>query len=80
VKDGAGSIFVGGSFELMKKPFRGTHGHIAIGTNDIRRAKWHMERRGFVFDEESANIKDGKLKAVYFKDEIAGFAFHLLQK
>ena len=80
VKDGANSVFAGGSFELMKKPFRGTHGHIAIGTNDIYRAKWHMERRGFVFDEESANIRDGKLKAVYFRDEIAGFAFHLLQK
>lgn len=80
VKDGASSLFVGGGFELMKKPFRGTHGHIAIGANDIRRAKWHMERRGFVFDEESASMKDGKLKAIYFKDEIAGFAFHLLQK
>lgn len=80
VKDGNSSTFVGAGFELMKKPFRGTHGHIAIGTNDIRRAKWHLERRGFAFDEESATLKDGKLKAIYFKDEIAGFAFHLLQK
>lgn len=79
-KDGNSSMFVGGAFELMKKPFRGTHGHIAIGCNDILRAKWHLERRGFVFDEESASPKDGKLKAIYLRDEIAGFAFHLLQK
>lgn len=80
VKDGNKSAFVGKGFELMKLPFRGTHGHIAIGTNDIRRAKWHLERRGFAFDEESANLKDGKLVAIYFAQEIAGFAFHLLQK
>ena len=39
-----------------------------------------MERRGFVFDDESAIMKDGKLRAIYLKDEIAGFAIHLLQK
>jgi len=80
VKDGNNSIFTGAGFEMMKKPFRGTHGHIAIGCNDIRRAKWHLERRGFAFDESSANEKDGVLKAIYLQDEIAGFAFHLLQK
>ena len=36
--------------------------------------------RGFVFDDESAIVKDGKLVAIYLKDEIAGFAIHLLQK
>ncbi|MEA4998738.1 MAG: bifunctional 4-hydroxy-2-oxoglutarate aldolase/2-dehydro-3-deoxy-phosphogluconate aldolase [Candidatus Limiplasma sp.] len=80
IKDGNSSTFVGSGFELMKKPFRGTHGHIAIGTNDIERAKWHLERRGFAFDESSAMVKDGKLKAIYLQEEIAGFAFHLLQK
>ena len=80
IKDGTGSTFVGDGFEMMKKPFRGKHGHIAIACNDVRRAKWHLERRGFAFDEESANMKDGKIKAIYLKDEIAGFAFHLLQK
>ena len=80
VIDGNSSTFVGTGFEMMKKPFRGTHGHIAIGCNNIRRAKWHLERRGFVFDEESAIDKDGKRKAIYLQDELAGFAFHLLQK
>ncbi|MDD6040853.1 MAG: bifunctional 4-hydroxy-2-oxoglutarate aldolase/2-dehydro-3-deoxy-phosphogluconate aldolase [Clostridia bacterium] len=72
--------FVGDGFEVMKIPFRGTHGHIAVACNSIKRARWHMERRGFVFDDESAIMKDGKLRAIYLKDEIAGFAIHLLQK
>jgi len=25
-------------------------------------------------------VKDGKLKAIYMNEEIAGFAFHLFQK
>lgn len=80
VKDGNSSMFVGEGFELMKKPFRGTHGHIAIACNSIRRARWHLERRGFTFDDASAAVKDGKLKAIYMNEEIAGFAFHLFQK
>jgi 2-dehydro-3-deoxyphosphogluconate aldolase/(4S)-4-hydroxy-2-oxoglutarate aldolase len=80
IKDGSNSTFTGAGFEMMKKPFRGTHGHIAIRTNSILRAKWHLEQRGFAFDETSANEKNGKLVSIYLKDEIAGFAFHLLQK
>ncbi len=78
--DHAKAIFVGDGFEVMKVPFRGTHGHIAVACNSIKRARWHMERRGFVFDDDSVIMKDGKLRAIYLKDEIAGFAIHLLQK
>ncbi|MBQ2948413.1 MAG: hypothetical protein IJD94_05490, partial [Clostridia bacterium] len=74
------SIFAGTGIEVMKTPFRGAKGHIGIKTNFIERAKAYMERQGFEFDETSANYKDGKLKAIYFKDEIAGFALHLVQK
>lgn len=79
VNPGNSSDFVGSGFELMKTPFRGTHGHIAIGTHSVARAKWHLERRGFRFDEDSASEKNGRLHAIYFADEIAGFAIHLLQ-
>jgi len=74
------AIFVGEGFEVMKIPFRGTNGHIAVACNSIKRARWHMERRGFEFDDESAIMRDGKLHAIYLKNEIAGFAVHLLQK
>ena len=80
VKDGNSSMFVGEGFELMKKTGRGALGHVAIGCNSLPRAQWHLEQRGFAFAPESASIKDGKLKAIYLKDDIAGFAFHLFQK
>lgn len=76
----ANATFVGEGFEVMKIPFRGSHGHVAVACNNIRRARWHLERRGFAFDDASASYKDGKLRALYLQDEIAGFAFHLLQK
>ena len=80
VKEGNSSDFAGTGFECMKKQGRGTHGHIAIGCNSVARAKWHLEQRGYAFDEDSAVIKNGKLTNIYLKDEIAGFAFHLAQK
>ena len=81
IKDGNSSTFCGTGFEMMKKPFRGTHGHIAIGTTSVARAKWHLEQRGFEFEDEStASVKNGKMIAIYLKDEIAGFAVHLVQK
>lgn len=76
---GAKCDFVGDMFEVMKAPGRGAKGHIAIGTRDIVRAKFHMELRGFEFDEPMYNDK-GKMSAVYLKNDIAGFAIHLLQK
>ena len=80
VKEGNSSIFVGTGYEVMKSIGRGTHGHIAIGTNSVPRAKWHLEQRGFKFIEDSAVVKNGKLTAIYIDDEIGGFMFHLVQK
>lgn len=59
-KVGNSSIFSGTGFELMKKPGRGTNGHIAIATNYIERAIYHLEKRGFEFDKESTVIKEGR--------------------
>ena len=81
VKPGNSSIFVGKKeFEIMKKPGRGTHGHIAIGTNNVDRAIYHLGRRGVKFDMDSKNVKDGKTIAIYLADEVAGFAIHLVQR
>ena len=81
VTPGNSSIFVGKKeFEIMKKPGRGTHGHIAILTNNVDRAIYHLSQRGVKFDMDSKNVKDGKTVAIYFADEIAGFAFHLVQR
>ena len=80
VKEGNSSNFVGTGFEVMKSIGRGKNGHIAIGTNSVKRAKWHLEMRGYKFIEESAVVKNGKLIAIYLEDEVAGFAVHLVQK
>jgi len=53
VKVGNSSMFVGSLIEMMKNPGRGTCGHIAIQTNYLTRAMYHLEKRGFVFDESS---------------------------
>ena len=81
VKPGNSSIFVGNKeFEIMKKPGRGTHGHIAVKCNNIDRAVYHLSRRGVKFDMDSMVIKNDKHIAIYLADEVAGFAIHLVQK
>ena len=81
VAPGNSSIFVGNKeFEIMKKPGRGTHGHIAIKCNNIDRAVYHLSRRGVKFDMDSMVTKNDKHIAIYLADEVAGFAIHLVQK
>ncbi|MBE5964155.1 MAG: bifunctional 4-hydroxy-2-oxoglutarate aldolase/2-dehydro-3-deoxy-phosphogluconate aldolase [Lachnospiraceae bacterium] len=79
-KVGGSSIFAGKEVEVMKAPYLGAHGHIAIGTNYINRAVYHMQLQGFEFDMDTAKYKDGKMVAVYLKGEIGGYAVHLVQK
>jgi 2-dehydro-3-deoxyphosphogluconate aldolase/(4S)-4-hydroxy-2-oxoglutarate aldolase len=75
------ATFAGTKFEVMHTPFRGTHGHIAIGCNFPDRARKYLERLGVEFDESTATYDEkGNLKFVYMKDEIGGFAFHLIKK
>jgi 2-dehydro-3-deoxyphosphogluconate aldolase/(4S)-4-hydroxy-2-oxoglutarate aldolase len=80
-KAGTSSVFAGEGVEIMKSPYLGKNGHIAIGTNSLKRAVAHLERKGFVFNAASAKTgPKGDVTAIYLNDEIAGFAVHLLQK
>ncbi|GMO27124.1 MAG: bifunctional 4-hydroxy-2-oxoglutarate aldolase/2-dehydro-3-deoxy-phosphogluconate aldolase [Spirochaetaceae bacterium] len=80
-KDGASSVFAAAYIEFMKQPYLGKNGHIAIGTNSILRAQAFLERKGFSFNAESKKLDaEGKMAAIYLKDEIAGFAVHLVQQ
>ncbi|MBR2342652.1 MAG: bifunctional 4-hydroxy-2-oxoglutarate aldolase/2-dehydro-3-deoxy-phosphogluconate aldolase [Clostridia bacterium] len=76
------SVFAGEAFEFMMGRGPGKHGHIAIRTNFVDRAVAYFERMGFEFDKSTMTYDDksGKPKFVYFKDEICGFAVHLVQK
>ena len=80
VKAGNSSIFAGTGIEVMKSPYLGKNGHIAIGTPDVAAAMADLESRGFAFNPDSAKYKaDGTLNAIYFADEIGGFAVHLVR-
>lgn len=79
-KDGNSSIFAGLFIEAMKTPYLGAKGHIAIAVNNIERAMNYLSVLGIEMDMETAKYKEGKMLAVYFKEEVSGFALHLLQK
>ena len=80
-KAGNSSDFAGTVVECMKKPGRGKNGHIAIGTNSVDRAMYHLGRQGVEFDESSISYNDkGQAKNVYLKEEVGGFAIHVMKK
>lgn len=80
VKEGNSSNFVTPSIEVMKSMYLGAHGHLAVRTNNIGAAITELEKNGFAVDRETAKFKGERMIAVYLKNEIGGFAIHLLQK
>ena len=74
------SSFAGSGFEFMNFNGRGTMGHIAVKTSNVERAIYHLARRGVKFDDSTARYdKNGERTFIYIADEIAGFAYHLVQ-
>ncbi|MBR2392058.1 MAG: bifunctional 4-hydroxy-2-oxoglutarate aldolase/2-dehydro-3-deoxy-phosphogluconate aldolase [Elusimicrobiaceae bacterium] len=80
-EDRGGAYFAADFIEIMKKPFYGQKGHIAIATNFPQRAAYRLEKAGIQINWESSGYNpDGSLRVVYLKEEVGGFALHLLQK
>lgn len=79
VKEGNSSNFADNLVEVMKTPYRGKNGHIAIGTPDVAAAEQVLLARGFACDQTTAKEKNGERVAIYLQDEIGGFAVHLLK-
>ena len=80
VKEGSSSVYAGTAVEVMKTPYQGKNGHIGIGTPDVAAAKAELESKGVSFLPETAKYKpDGTLNAIYLKDQICGFAVHLVK-
>ncbi|MDD4495078.1 MAG: bifunctional 4-hydroxy-2-oxoglutarate aldolase/2-dehydro-3-deoxy-phosphogluconate aldolase [Eubacteriales bacterium] len=80
VKEGNSSIFAGDGIESNKAPGLGAKGHIGISTLSIKRAIAYLKRCGFEFNESSVKKNPkGEMVAIYLKDEVAGFAVHLVQ-
>lgn len=82
VKMGNKSNFAGKYFECMKFPdARGTHGHIAMATENVDAAKAELEAKGFSFVPGTESYcEDGSLKNIYMDGEFAGFAIHIIKK
>jgi len=80
IKEGNSSNFVGTGIEVNKSMGLGKNGHIAIKTNSITRAISYLERNGVEVDMSSVKGPvGGPIVAVYLKEEVGGFAIHLLQ-
>lgn len=80
-KVGNSSVFASAYMEMMKSPFRGAHGHIAVATDSVKRAVYQLKLRGFEVDESSIKYgADGVMNVAYLKDEFGGFAVHLVLK
>ena len=80
-KVGNSSTFAGTEIELMHTKYLGANGHIAIATNFPDRARAYLEKMGVEFNEETAKYDaQGNLTIAYLKDEICGFAIHIVKK
>lgn len=80
-KVGNSSVFASTYMEMMKKPFHGKNGHIAIATNSVTRALYQLEKRGYKVMEGSQKFNaDGVMNVAYLEHEFGGFAVHLVLK
>ena len=76
------SVFAGEEFEFMYGKGPGRCGHIGVRTNFLDRAMAYFNRLGFEFENSSITYDDktGRAKFAYFKNEISGFAVHIVEK
>lgn len=78
---GKSNFFVGSSIELMKHRKNGTYGHIGLETDDVEAAMKELSEKGIQFREDTfVRNEEGKITFTYLKDEINGFAIHIMQK
>ena len=47
----------------------------------MEKAEKYLEEKGFAFDEDSVKrFPDGRILVIYARQQIGGFAIHLMQK
>lgn len=75
------SWFVGDDIEYMNQPGFGQNGHIAFKTNSVKRAMYHLSRKGIEFDSSSISYNSkGDPTLAYIKGNFGGFAIHLVNR
>jgi 2-dehydro-3-deoxyphosphogluconate aldolase/(4S)-4-hydroxy-2-oxoglutarate aldolase len=73
------SIFMSEAIELLKAPYLGERGHIAIRCNDVERAVARFRDLGIGTLADTERMEKGKVRSVYLDLVIGGFAVHLLR-
>jgi len=75
------AVFAGTAVEAVKSQGYGEKGHIGFFTNSISRAMAYFEKKGIALNEESIKRNAaGEITCIYLKDDIAGFAFHVVSR
>lgn len=67
-------------FELPKDKPVGSKGYVTVMTNNIHRAIYYLDKRGYSIDSTHFKEKDGNKIAVYLENSIDAFGIYLLQK
>ena len=81
VRKCSSSVFAGNAVECMNHKKYGDKGHIGFATNSISRAMSMLSARGIEFDEDSYKYDSaGNITCAYFREQIAGFALHIVKK
>lgn len=80
VRETSKSFFGSELAEVMKPGFhQGTHGHIALGVDNVDRAIRYYLALGFTLDESTIQTDEKGTKFVYFNEEVGGFKLHLIR-
>jgi len=75
------AVFSGTYVEAVKSQGWGKNGHIGFYTNSISRAMAHFEALGISLNEDGFKYnKNGEIFCVYLKDDISGFALHVVER
>ena len=75
------AVFSGDLTENMKVESHGTYGHIGFGVDDCEAAIQYFVDRGMTLREETKRFDEqGRCIFVYFKEEVGGFAIHLVHE
>ncbi|MDO5422656.1 MAG: VOC family protein [Eubacteriales bacterium] len=78
---GKGNYFLGTEIEIMEERGPGRFGHLAFAVQDLERAMEELEGKGVVFDRARFKYdEEEKIAAAYLKEEIGGFAVHLIEE
>ena len=75
------ATFSGTYVENMHSQGYGENGHIGFSTISMKRAMDYLTLKGVKFNQESVKKDEkGNVTCIYLKDDIAGFAFHIVKK